>query len=286
MNPFFSLEEGGSLPEGGKPMERILLRKGSPARSRGEVPVALERRITLSIQGVGDFAVMALPRDLSFLAAGFAFTEGMISSREEIALIQACPEDPDIVRVLLEDPSHAGKTGRNLVITASCGICGGEKAVEEILREIPAVGDSLRVDQEWLWKAEENLFSSQELYPSTRGTHAAGIFTQEGEMLAFAEDIGRHNALDKVIGMCLLGGRETRGRALVLSSRLSFELVVKCARAGLELVAAASAPSTLAVEAAGHWGVTLCAPLREDQAFLFTHPHRVLPRSRAPSGPR
>ncbi len=256
-------------------MGRVLLQKGSPARPKGEVPVARERRITLSIQDVGDFAVMALPRDLAALAAGFAFTEGMVSSREEIALIQACPEDPEVVRLLLENPSRAKKASRNLVITASCGICGGEKAVEEILRDIPPVGDSLRVDREWIWKAENRLFSRQELYPSTRGTHAAGIFTAGGEMIAFAEDVGRHNALDKAIGMSLLEGRETAGLALVLSSRVSFELVVKCARAGLELLAAASAPSTLAVEAAGKWGITLCAPVREDRAFLFTHPRRV-----------
>ena len=233
--------------------------------------------ITLAVEDVGDFPTMALPRDLPALAAGFAFTEDIVSSAREIALIQACPDDPDRVRVLLENPARAPESRGNLVITASCGLCGTGKALEEILEGTPPVGDTLRVDRDWFRKAEAALLAGQELYRATRGTHAAGIFSAGGERIAFAEDVGRHNALDKAIGMCLLSGKETRGAGLLLSSRLSFELVAKCARAGIELAAAFSAPSSLAVEAARRWGVTLCAPLREKALPVLTHPHRVRP---------
>ncbi len=231
--------------------------------------------VTLSVQGVGDFPTMALPRELAALAAGFAFTEGIVSGLEEIALVQACPDDPDLVRLILEDPEKARKPRRNLVITSSCGICGGDRTLEEYFRAVPPVGDTLRVDLEWFRRIEDALFGRQEIYKATRATHAAGIFTPGGETAAFAEDLGRHNALDKAIGKCLLAGKETRGAGLLLSSRLSFELVAKCARAGIEVAAAVSAPSSLAVEAAERWGITLCAPLRGKALPILTHPHRV-----------
>ena len=248
--------------------------EGGGPRSQ-EILLAEERMVTLSIQGVGDFPTMALPRDLPALAAGFAFTEGIVSGLGEIALVQACPDDPDLVRLLPEDPEKARRPRRNLVITGSCGVCGGDRALEEFFRDVPPVRDTLRVGRDWFRRAEEVLLENQELYRATRGTHAAGIFDARGEMLAFAEDVGRHNALDKAIGTCLLSGKETRGAGLLLSSRLSFELVAKCARAGIELAAAVSAPSSLAVEAAHRWGVTLCAPLREKGLPVLTHARRI-----------
>ncbi len=275
MHPGRPQKETEPPPPGTKRVRRFLLDRNEGPPLPGEVFLAEERMITLSIQGAGDFSTMALPRDLPALAAGFAFTEGIVSAGREIALIQACPDDPGLVRVLLEEAGKARKRKRNLLITGSCGICGGDQALEEILHSLPSVGNTLAVQRSWFRHAEKAMEARQELYRATRGTHAAGIFSARGEVLAFAEDVGRHNALDKAIGLCLLAGVETRGAGLLLSSRLSFELVAKAARAGLELVAALSAPSALAVEAARRWGITLCAPLREKTLPLLTHPHRI-----------
>jgi FdhD protein len=114
------------------------------------------------------------------------------------------------------------------------------------------------------------------LFTRTGGTHAAGIFTVTGELLAIGEDIGRHNAFDKAMGQCVLRGVPTAGRAAVLSGRVSVELVAKAARAGLELIAAVSAPSSLAIQVAERCQVTLCGFVREKRATVYTRPQRII----------
>jgi FdhD protein len=124
--------------------------------------------------------------------------------------------------------------------------------------------------------ARENLAGTQALFDECGGTHAAGIYDAEGKILASAEDAGRHNALDKSIGKCLLQQTSTAGLAAALSGRVSLEMVSKGARAGIELISAISAPTTLAIEVADRCGITLCAFVRETRATVFTHPHRVV----------
>jgi FdhD protein len=122
----------------------------------------------------------------------------------------------------------------------------------------------------------------QVLFDSCGGTHAAGIFDGSGTILASAEDAGRHNALDKAIGKCLLAGTPTAGLGVVLSGRTSFEMVGKCAKAGIELISAVSAPTTLAIDVAERCNITLCAFVRETRATVFSHSRRVT-RGRGPS---
>jgi FdhD protein len=119
------------------------------------------------------------------------------------------------------------------------------------------------------------MHARQRFFARTGGTHAAGIFKADGEMLAIGEDIGRHNAFDKAMGQCLLRGVSTAGHAAVLSGRVSVELVAKAARAGLELVAAISAPSSLAIELAERCRITLCGFVRENRATAYAQPHRI-----------
>ena len=124
--------------------------------------------------------------------------------------------------------------------------------------------------------AREGLAGRQTLFEVCGGTHAAGIYDESAAILSYAEDAGRHNALDKAIGKCLLTDTPTRGRAAALSGRVSLEMVSKCARAGIELISAISAPTTLAIEVADRCGITLCAFVRENRATVFTHPRRVV----------
>ena len=138
------------------------------------------------------------------------------------------------------------------------------------------LANKLQVTSSLLPKVIDQLKKSQVLFYETGGTHAAGIFDKNGEIIAFAEDIGRHNALDKAIGKCLLAYKNTNGLGVVLSSRLSFEMVAKAYRAGLELVVAVSAPTSLAVDAADKWNMTLCGFVRNQQANIYTHSERVI----------
>jgi FdhD protein len=126
-----------------------------------------------------------------------------------------------------------------------------------------------------LLAVQEEMRRRQQIFAQTGGTHAAAIFNRQGNVVAFAEDIGRHNALDKCIGQCLLAGEPTAGCGAALSGRLSLEMVVKAARAGIEIIAAVSAPSSLAVDAATHCGITLCGFVREDRLTAFSHPARI-----------
>ena len=140
---------------------------------------------------------------------------------------------------------------------------------------LPTVGNALQVKAEALRRATVSLREHQRIFPRTGGTHAAGIFGATGSIFAFAEDIGRHNALDKAIGGCLLAGRTMAGCGVALSGRVSLEMVVKSARAGLEVMAAVSAPTSLAVEAASCCNITLCGFVRGESATVYTRPGRI-----------
>jgi FdhD protein len=162
-----------------------------------------------------------------------------------------------------------------MLVASSCGLCG-VRLIERTLWNTPPVEDSLRLSPGFLVGLPEKLAGEQRLYPATRGAHAAGIFAAQGDFLAFAEDIGRHNALDKAIGKCLLEGRSMERCGVALSSRASFEMVAKAGRAGLELVAAVSAPSSLAVEAAEMLNITLCGSIKGGKADIYTHRRRII----------
>jgi FdhD protein len=240
--------------------------------------VVTEAAVTVRVQEVGEFTLLCTPLDLEALAAGFAHSEGMIASVDDILSVSRNRRQPDLVEVRLTDPSGvAGR--RNMLVSSSCGLCG-VRLIERTLWNTPPVPKSLRVTPELLIGMPDKLGEKQRIYRNTRGAHAAGIFDDSGEIVAFAEDIGRHNALDKVIGKRLLDGRPTRGLGVTLTSRASFEMVAKAGRAGLEIIAAVSAPSSLAVETARTLNITLCASVQRGKADAFTHPGRVAPAGR------
>jgi len=237
--------------------------------------VVVEDVLVLDIEDVGSYTLLCTPYDTRALAVGFAFSEDIISGLDDINVLYHCEDTPGVIRMALVDPARAQCPERNLIVTSSCGMCGSREAVDRFLSGMSAVGQSLSVTVTLLLSTVQAMRARQRIFSQTGGTHAAAIFSGEGEIIAFSEDTGRHNALDKVIGKCLLAGIPTAGCGVVLSGRVSFELVAKSARAGLEVIAAVSAPSSLAIEAAQHSNITLCGFVRTDRATAYTHPERI-----------
>lgn len=240
--------------------------------------VVVEAIVSLAIEGGGQYSLLALPTQLRELAAGFLLAENLIGSAHDILAIEAAPETPTTLLIRVRDPQRAGRGTRNLMGVSACGLCGSE-ALGRLLARLPPVADRLRTTADSLHDMAADLHRAQELFPRTGGTHAALLADLSGQRLAFAEDVGRHNALDKAIGACLLEPRwrQVPADALaMLSGRVSVELIVKCARAGIELAAAVSAPTAAAVETAERCGITLCGFVRPGRLTVFTHRHRVL----------
>ena len=285
------------LPADGAPYERAVCR------------VVDEDVLTIDIDGVGRYALMWTPAEggagaAGFvagegvlgdapvperlaLAAGFAFTEGLIAGLADIATMAVCPDRADVVRMRLVAPERVVVRRRDVVLTSSCGVCGGREALQQGFDDLPPVSDRLRLAAADLAAMMAAMQRGQRLYRTTGGAHAAAVFADgppDGpRLVAAAEDLGRHNALDKVIGDCLLRGLPLAGRGVVLSSRLSYEMVAKAARTGFELVAAVSAPTSLAIDLAERAGITLCGFVRGDGATVYTHPRRI--RDCAPTVP-
>lgn len=212
---------------------------------------------------------MRTPGDDFELAAGFLFTEGLIVHRREVARITYCsgdePQEYNLVEVRLRagasfDPD---KLNRNFYMTSSCGICGKASldAVETLGCEpFPALpeGEELRVDPELVGRLPDLLREAQPVFGRTGGLHAAGLFNAEGKLLGTREDVGRHNAVDKLIGHAFLEGRTPlAGRILVVSGRASFEILQKAVMGGIPFVVAVGAPSSLAVDFARRFRMTL-----------------------------
>ncbi|HUW82411.1 MAG TPA: formate dehydrogenase accessory sulfurtransferase FdhD [Phycisphaerae bacterium] len=234
--------------------------------------VVVEELVTLMVDQVGSFAIMCTPCDVKALAIGFAFTEGMIESIGDVAGYCHRPNDR-VVAMRVDDPQRV-VTQRNLIVTSSCGLCGSRN-IDSLLSGHSACGDSLRVPCSLLPAVVDEMRSRQVLFERTGGTHAAAIFDGHGKLVAFGEDIGRHNALDKAIGERVICDMPLAGHGVVLSGRVSLELVAKAVRAGLEVILAVSAPSSLAIQAADRWNITLCGFVRGQRATVYTHPKRI-----------
>jgi FdhD protein len=235
--------------------------------------VVIEQPVTIMIDKVGSFTVMATPSDIEALAVGFIFSEGLIDFIDDIVEISAKPELPNVVGIRVHDPTRL-QVRRNMIVASSCGLCG-TRNIEKMLSEMPACENTLIIESGILIEVTGHMKSMQKIFQVTGGTHAAGIFDSSGKIFAFAEDLGRHCALDKAIGKCLLNRLSTKGCAVALSGRVSLEMVTKAARAGIELIAAVSAPTSLAIEAAERWNITLCGFVRSDKLNVYTIPERI-----------
>ncbi len=238
--------------------------------------VAVEAPLTIDIEGVDSYTVLCSPGDRRAMAVGFMFSEGVIQKIDDIAMLADCLDFPEMMRVRLNNPpqKNADTPGRNLLVVSSCGMCGSTD-MQERIAALPPVGNTLCIDTGTMHRTMTLLAAKQDVYKKSGGTHAILIFDGKGDAVSFAEDIGRHNALDKAIGKILLAGKTAKGCGAVLSGRVSFEMVSKCSQAGIEVILAVSAPTSLALDAALHCGVTVCAFVRNGGATIFTHPERI-----------
>ena len=214
------------------------------------------------------------------LAVGFLFTEGLIRSREEIAEVNYC-ELPDeeqqynVVTVRLTHPFEAIGAQRNFYATSSCGVCG-KASLDQVRVSCAPVAAGPTMDRSTILGLPQTLREQQRIFSETGGLHAAGLFDAEGGLRSSREDIGRHNAVDKLIGAALLAGDVPLSECVLLvSGRAGFEIVQKAAVGGIPIVCAVSAPSSLAVQAGDELGLTVVGFLRPDGFNVYTHPERI-----------
>lgn len=241
-----------------------------------DVLVIKEAPITIDVEGIESYTLLSTPVDRLALAVGFLRSEGVIESMADIDVLKECDDDANTIRVRLTGKvPKIDDAGRNLLIVSSCGACGSEN-LQKRIDALPKVGDTLKIQAGVLRAVYGALRQRQNLFEACGGTHAAAVFDKNGKIVTSAEDTGRHNALDKAIGKCVLDGIDTSGYGVALTSRLSLEMVSRCARSGIELIAAVSAPTTMAVDVAQRCNITLCAFVRETRATIFTHPARVI----------
>jgi len=223
---------------------------------------------------------MRTPGHEAELAVGFLFTEGLIEAPEVLGVEFADPAEAaqpdDVVLVRLAAPFDASRVAeRHFVATASCGICG-KATLDEVEIRCRPIPPGPVVARSVIVRLPDTLRAAQPVFDHTGGVHAAGLFAPDGALLSIREDVGRHNALDKVIGGQVLSGRTPlNGDVLLVSGRASFEIVQKAAVAGIPIVCAVSAPSDLAVAAAERLGVTLVGFVRGDGFNVYAHPERV-----------
>jgi FdhD protein len=247
--------------------------------------LAAEEPLEIRVQGPGQdqtpvAVTMRTPGGDFELAVGFLVTEGLIAPGEvrRVAYCDTMPgEDQhyNVVSVTLDRPFDAGRLRRNFYATSSCGVCG-KAALEDIEVRCAPVADGPTVEAGTLLGLPEALGRAQKVFARTGGLHAAGLFTPEGRLVTAREDVGRHNAVDKVIGELALAGRTPLSEhVLQVSGRLSFEIVQKAAVAGIPIVSAVSAPSSLAVEAGERFGMTLVGFVREGRLNVYTRPERI-----------
>jgi len=260
--------------------------------------VVKEDALTLDVQGVGHYTLMWTPTAANTsaqgftlkeglmgdgeqpegiaLAMGFALSEGLIESLSDIKSLAVCPDDSKVVRVELHHPDAVKPSRKNVVINSSCGICGPREILQDNALGLTVIEDSLQLSRKQFTPLMETMREGQRIFQQTGGSHAAAIFDHTGKVLVITEDLGRHNALDKAIGMVLLQRGSVANCGVVLSSRLSLEMVVKAVRSNLQIMLAISAPTSLAVQVAEKYGITLCGFVRDQRATIYTHPQRVV----------
>jgi FdhD protein len=241
-----------------------------PGREECDDRVAVEEPLELRIGGTPVAVTMRTPGHDEELALGFALSEGLRP------LAARVPDDLAANTIELEAPGFdPGRLARSFYTTSSCGVCG-KGALEAIAVEAPRVESTLTIGSAVVATLPGKLREAQAAFASTGGLHATGLFTPAGALVCAREDVGRHNAMDKVIGRAFLDGLlPLHDHVLCVSGRLSFELVQKAAVAGCPVVVAVGAPSTLAVELAADRGVTLCGFVREGRMNVYSRPARV-----------
>lgn len=242
--------------------------------------LALEAPLEIRLGGEPLATTMRTPGDDAALVLGFLFAEGIVESARQIGTIAHCgaPGEEGYGNVIEVTPGpgvaldveRTGASRRGTLVTASCGVCG-RASIDDLLARLPEALPARELELAVLAGAPEVLAAGQPSFARTGAVHAAAALTSEGELLVLAEDVGRHNAVDKVIGGLLSSGRLSGAAILVVSGRTSFEIVQKAAVAGFSAVVAVSGPTTLAVDLADRAGLVLAGFARSGRLNVYTH---------------
>ena len=241
--------------------------------------LAPEEPLEIRVRGRPISVTMRTPGHDDELAAGFLLTEGVVASAADIAGIDGCArnEAGNVIDARLDPFVHVDfeRLTRHVFGASSCGLCG-KATIEAVMTRCGPVQSDVRFDVRLLGRLPAALRSVQPTFDQTGGLHAAALFDERGELLVAREDIGRHNAVDKVLGHALLGGWLPLGRCILLvSGRASFEIMQKAAAGGVPVVASVSAPSSLAVEFAREMNQTLVGFLRGESMNVYSHSWRI-----------
>ena len=237
------------------------------------------------VNGASFAVIMRTPGADRDLAAGFLLAEDVIRTADEIGTIEHCQ---DVTEAGRDNTINVTLTGdavgrldarlgerRQVMMTSSCGLCG-RRTIESLQSRVASVRGDWTVSADVIASLPDRLRRSQAVFESTGGLHAAGLFDRSGVLQLSAEDVGRHNAVDKIAGRTLLAGSHPLSQSILLvSGRTSFELVQKALLAGIPLIAAVSAPSSLAIDLAQQAGITLCGFVRGPRFNIYSHAHRV-----------
>jgi len=254
---------------------RSAWRAGGEVRSERAIPE--ETAIAFTFNTASYAVMMATPQDLEDFAIGFSLTEGVISSPDALESVEIVEDDVGIeLRIWLKAPHAAEFLGRRRKMAGptGCGLCGIESLIEAMRAPLRVQG-GLVFAPDQIMKAIDSLFPLQVLNQETRAVHAAGFWDPANGLVAVREDVGRHNALDKLAGALAREHATPRQGIVVLTSRVSVEMVQKSAAIGAPIVVAVSAPTALAVRMADVAGMTLVAIARKDGFEVFTQPHRI-----------
>jgi FdhD protein len=247
--------------------------------------VAAEEPFEIRVRGRGIAVTMRTPGNDFELAAGFLFSEGVIRKREDVVGMAPClqsdsPQDTMNVFLAPSVKVDFKRLTRHVFASSSCGLCG-KTSIDAVRQNFPAITSQLTVPVKILARITRTMRAAQSTFDRTGGLHAAAVFDGEGRLLVLREDVGRHNAVDKVIGFGLLESKLPFGsHVLLVSGRASFEIMQKALAAGIPIVCAISAPSSLAVELARDSGQTLVGFLRGRTMNVYTSPERILGKSR------
>lgn len=268
-------------------LERPIVRVSNGARSEVTDALAVEAPLEIQVSWqcrsrVRTEAVtvtMRTPGSDRELALGFLFAEGIISASGDVSRVETDPAEPNRICVTLNPGKRPALwEERSFLSNSSCGVCGKASLESLGLESVPRVaGDDMRVRFESLGAMARMALERQTLFRQTGGIHASALFAPGGELIAVREDVGRHNALDKLTGYLHLGGAVPAAESvLILSGRIGYELVQKAAVAGIPVVVAVGAASSLAVGVAERAGITLGGFLRGESLNIYTHPERIV----------
>jgi FdhD protein len=256
------------------PVQRV----DGAGRRAADDAVAVEEPLEIRVAGHRVSVTMRTPGHDAELAAGFLVTEGLLKP-EALGVIGTCPgSDDNVVDVQLVEGTgfDPASLRRNFYATSSCGICGAA-AIEQVRKRVPPVSGAWGVTRALLGELPARMRARQSVFERTGGLHAAGLFAPDGTLALLREDVGRHNAVDKAIGaMALRGALPLSERLLLVSGRASFEILQKAGVAGVPIVCAVSAPSSLAVEFARQTGMTLVGFLRGESFNVYAGEERIL----------